>query len=224
MGRGKLQLKRIEDKNSRQVTFSKRRSGLMKKARELSVLCDVDIGVFVFSGKGKLYEFCSGDSLSKILQRYQVHSDAEVAGGSVQESEKLPVDLHRSSSLLEMVQRHLKEQNVEELKVAEIVQLEHHLDAILHKIRIRKSQKMKEAITALYEKEHEKQMREGNQFVGKEILCQPPEQQQQQMLTTTMMPEEDPFARLHTYPCANTHSGAVPPSLQQEDSFSSYLL
>ncbi|XP_052188799.1 truncated transcription factor CAULIFLOWER D-like isoform X2 [Diospyros lotus] len=214
MGRGKLQLKRIEDKNSRQVTFSKRRSGLMKKARELSVLCDVDIGVFVFSGKGKLYEFCSGDSLSKILQRYQVHSDAEVAGGSVQESEKLPVDLPRSSSLLEMVQRHLKEQNVEELKVAEIVQLEHHLDAILHKIRIRK--------------EHEKQMREGNQFVGKEILCQPPEQQQQQqqqqMLTTTMMPEEDPFARLHTYPCANTHSGAVPPSLQQEDSFSSYLL
>ena len=47
--------------SSRQVTFSKRRSGLMKKARELSVLCDVEIALFVFSGRGMLYEFCSGD-------------------------------------------------------------------------------------------------------------------------------------------------------------------
>ncbi|KAG5534694.1 hypothetical protein RHGRI_022728 [Rhododendron griersonianum] len=63
MGRRKLELKTIEDKSSRQVTFSKRRSGLMKKARELSVLCDVEIAVFVFSGGGKLYEFCTGDRL-----------------------------------------------------------------------------------------------------------------------------------------------------------------
>ncbi|KAI8528000.1 hypothetical protein RHMOL_Rhmol12G0117700 [Rhododendron molle] len=40
----------IEDKNRRQVSFSKRRSGLMKKASELYVLCDVDIGLFIFSG------------------------------------------------------------------------------------------------------------------------------------------------------------------------------
>ena len=61
MGRRKIALKAIEDKSSRQVTFSKRRSGLMKKARELSVLCDVEIALFVFSGRGRLYEFCSGD-------------------------------------------------------------------------------------------------------------------------------------------------------------------
>ncbi|GJY95923.1 K-box region and MADS-box transcription factor family protein, partial [Tanacetum coccineum] len=60
MGRRKLEMKRIEDKNSRQVTFSKRRTGLMKKARHLSVLCDVDIAVLVFSARGKLYESCSG--------------------------------------------------------------------------------------------------------------------------------------------------------------------
>ncbi|CAM8984687.1 unnamed protein product [Rhodiola kirilowii] len=59
MGRGKVQLKRIEDKKSRQVTFSKRRSGLMKKAMELSVLCDVDVALFIFSGKGKMYEYSS---------------------------------------------------------------------------------------------------------------------------------------------------------------------
>ncbi|PWA95314.1 flowering locus C-like protein, splicing variant 2 [Artemisia annua] len=62
MGRRKLEIKLIEDKNSRQVTFSKRRTGLMKKARQLSVLCDVDIAVVVFSSRGKLYESSSGSS------------------------------------------------------------------------------------------------------------------------------------------------------------------
>ncbi|KAL4586665.1 hypothetical protein LXL04_011307 [Taraxacum kok-saghyz] len=62
MGRRKLEMKRIEDKNSRQVTFSKRRSGLIKKARHLSLLCDVDVALVVFSSHGKLYEYCSGDA------------------------------------------------------------------------------------------------------------------------------------------------------------------
>ncbi|KAG5521595.1 hypothetical protein RHGRI_033975 [Rhododendron griersonianum] len=57
------ELKRNEDKNSRQVSFSKRRSGLMKKASELSVLCVVDIGLFMFFGRGRLHEFCSGDRI-----------------------------------------------------------------------------------------------------------------------------------------------------------------
>lgn len=61
MGKKKVELKRIEDKNSRQVTFSKRRKGLMKKARELSVLCDAKVAAVVFSGRGKLYETCNGD-------------------------------------------------------------------------------------------------------------------------------------------------------------------
>ncbi|KAJ4830210.1 Mismatch-binding protein cmb1 [Turnera subulata] len=61
MVRGKVQLRRIEDKSSRQVTFSKRRRGIMKKAAELSVLCDVDVAMIIFSNTGKLYEFCSSD-------------------------------------------------------------------------------------------------------------------------------------------------------------------
>ncbi|XP_024956851.1 MADS-box transcription factor 14-like isoform X4 [Citrus sinensis] len=61
MGRKKLQLQRIENKSRCQVTFSKRRSGLIKKARELSVLCDVDLALVIFSSRGRLYEFCSAD-------------------------------------------------------------------------------------------------------------------------------------------------------------------
>lgn len=59
MGRGKIEIKRIENLNSRQVTFSKRRNGLLKKAKELSVLCDAEVAVIVFSSTGKLYEFSS---------------------------------------------------------------------------------------------------------------------------------------------------------------------
>ncbi|KAB1211426.1 Agamous-like MADS-box protein AGL8 [Morella rubra] len=59
MGRGRVQLKRIENKISRQVTFSKRRTGLLKKAHEISVLCDAEVALIVFSTKGKLFEYSS---------------------------------------------------------------------------------------------------------------------------------------------------------------------
>lgn len=59
MVRGKTQMKRIENATSRQVTFSKRRNGLLKKAFELSVLCDAEVSLIIFSPKGKLYEFAS---------------------------------------------------------------------------------------------------------------------------------------------------------------------
>ncbi|KVH98468.1 Transcription factor, MADS-box [Cynara cardunculus var. scolymus] len=73
MGRGRVTLKRIENKINRQVTFSKRRSGLLKKAHEISVLCDADVALIIFSTKGKLCEFAtdaSYDSLSLSLSDF----------------------------------------------------------------------------------------------------------------------------------------------------------
>ena len=67
MGRGRVELKRIENKINRQVTFSKRRNGLLKKAYELSVLCDAEVALIIFSNRGKLYEFSS-------TQRYIVYT------------------------------------------------------------------------------------------------------------------------------------------------------
>ena len=58
MGRGKIEMKKIENVNSRQVTFSKSRNRLIKKANELSFLCEVD--VIVFSSTVKVYYFSSG--------------------------------------------------------------------------------------------------------------------------------------------------------------------
>ena len=59
MGRGKVELKRIENKISRQVTFAKRRNGLLKKAYELSLLCDAEVALIIFSCRGRLFEFSS---------------------------------------------------------------------------------------------------------------------------------------------------------------------
>ncbi|EYU37394.1 hypothetical protein MIMGU_mgv11b015471mg [Erythranthe guttata] len=61
MGRRKLEMKEIENNSARMVCFSKRRSGLIKKAKELSVLCDVDVATIFFSKSGKLYQYCSTD-------------------------------------------------------------------------------------------------------------------------------------------------------------------
>ncbi|RVW98944.1 MADS-box protein JOINTLESS [Vitis vinifera] len=59
MARQKIQIKKIDNTAARQVTFSKRRRGLFKKAQELSTLCDAEIALIVFSAAGKLFEYSS---------------------------------------------------------------------------------------------------------------------------------------------------------------------
>ncbi|RXH85394.1 hypothetical protein DVH24_002492 [Malus domestica] len=59
MGRGKVVIRRIDNLTSRQVTFSKRRNGLLKKAKELSILCDAEVGLIIFSSTGRLYDYAS---------------------------------------------------------------------------------------------------------------------------------------------------------------------
>nr|VDD57781.1 unnamed protein product [Brassica oleracea] len=59
IGRGKIEIKRIENTTNRQVTFCKRRNGLLKKAYELSVLCDAEVALVIFSTRGRLYEYAS---------------------------------------------------------------------------------------------------------------------------------------------------------------------
>ncbi|KAH0452516.1 hypothetical protein IEQ34_019815 [Dendrobium chrysotoxum] len=53
MGRVKLRIKRLESTSGRQITYSKRRAGILKKAKELSILCDIDILLIMFSPTGK---------------------------------------------------------------------------------------------------------------------------------------------------------------------------
>ncbi|KAK9931422.1 hypothetical protein M0R45_018697 [Rubus argutus] len=170
MGRGKVQLKRIEDKIRRQVTFSKRRSGLIKKARELSVLCGVEVGLVIFSAKGRLYEFCSGDSLGSVLERYQIHNEKEVANPKNDKEHHLESSGNGTGAniSLKMIQSEVEAQNIENRDVTELIQLEKELDALLREIRSRKTQLMMETVTALIEKE-KKLVEENKDLREKEV-------------------------------------------------------
>ncbi|KAJ9680240.1 hypothetical protein PVL29_019525 [Vitis rotundifolia] len=70
MARQKIQIKRIDNTAARQVTFSKRRRGLFKKAQELSTLCDAEIALIVFSAAGKLFEYSSSSMGNQCHIRY----------------------------------------------------------------------------------------------------------------------------------------------------------
>ncbi|KAI8812109.1 MADS box transcription factor MEF2, partial [Cladochytrium replicatum] len=61
MGRKKIKIQQIQDERNRQVTFLKRKYGLMKKAYELSVLCDCEISLIIFNHNNKLVQFASSD-------------------------------------------------------------------------------------------------------------------------------------------------------------------
>jgi hypothetical protein len=71
MGRGKIAIRRIENQTTRQVTFSKRRAGLLKKTHELSVLCDAQIGLIIFSSTGKLCQYCT-EGLRSSIHHYSL--------------------------------------------------------------------------------------------------------------------------------------------------------
>ncbi|KAI8526826.1 hypothetical protein RHMOL_Rhmol12G0027000 [Rhododendron molle] len=154
MGRKKVEMKRIEDKSTRQVTFSKRRGGLIKKARDLSVLCDVQVALIVFSSRGKPYEFSFGNSLAKILYHYRRQTEPkEMVTTDGCEAESRFGSFRTCSELVQIVNRQdLEEPYVDQVSENDLIQLENQIDVALRQIRSRKTQLIVQSITALREK------------------------------------------------------------------------
>ncbi|KAK9924851.1 hypothetical protein M0R45_033199 [Rubus argutus] len=158
MGRGRVELKRIENKINRQVTFAKRRNGLLKKAYELSILCDAEVALIIFSNRGKLYEFCSSSSMLKTLERYQkcsygaveVNKPTEELESSYREYLKLKT---RCESL-QRTQRNLLGEELGPLNTKELEQLERQLESSLKHVRSTKTQYMLDQLSDLQSKEH----------------------------------------------------------------------
>nr|AAP31680.1 flowering locus C [Brassica rapa] len=161
MGRKKLEIKRIENKSSRQVTFSKRRSGLIEKARQLSVLCDASVALLVVSSSGKLYSFSAGDNLVRTLDRYGKQHAGDLKALNLQ-SKALSYGSH--NELLELVDSKLVESNVGGVSVDTLVQLEGVLENALSLTRARKTELMLKLVDSL--KEKEKLLKEENQALA----------------------------------------------------------
>ncbi|XP_076899075.1 agamous-like MADS-box protein MADS2 [Bidens hawaiensis] len=157
MGRGRVELKRIENKISRQVTFCKRRNGLLKKAYELSVLCDAEVALIIFSNSGKLYEFCSSSSMVKTIEKY--HScNYGVLKASEPENESQYyyheyLRLKARMENMQVSQRNLLGEDLATLNALELEQLEYQLESSLRKIRSTKTQCMVDQLAELQRKE-----------------------------------------------------------------------
>ncbi|EXB25249.1 Agamous-like MADS-box protein AGL16 [Morus notabilis] len=142
MGRGKVELKRIENPTSRQVTFSKRRNGLLKKAFELSILCEAEVAIVIFSPSGKLYQYASHD-MERSIARYR--SEIGLPGSADNptcrtiEFWKTEIDeLKRSTENLEVNLRHLSGEDLAMLGMKELKQLERQLKTGVERIRCKK--------------------------------------------------------------------------------------
>ncbi|KAL5188052.1 MADS-box protein FLOWERING LOCUS C [Glycine soja] len=133
MGKKKLEIKRIENKSNRQITFSKRRKGLMKKARELSILCDAKLALLIFSSTGKLYELCNGDSLAEVVQRYW---DNLGASGTDTKGLRFEIaDIWSDEAFSQLVQSHFGVSELEHLSVTDLMELEKLVHSALSRIR-----------------------------------------------------------------------------------------
>ncbi|KAG2269552.1 hypothetical protein Bca52824_064107 [Brassica carinata] len=172
MGRGRVEMKRIENKINRQVTFSKRRAGLLKKAHEISVLCDAQVSLIVFFHKGKLFEYSSESCMEKVLERYERYSYAErrLKAPDFQAQKNWSMEhgrLKDKIDLLEKNQRHYLGEDLQSISLKEIQNLEQQLDTSLKHIRARKNQLMYESLNHLQRKE--KEIQEENSMLAKQI-------------------------------------------------------
>ncbi|XP_044505529.1 MADS-box protein SOC1-like isoform X2 [Mangifera indica] len=154
MVRGKIQMKRIENATSRQVTFSKRRNGLLKKAYELSVLCESEVAAIIFSQKGRVYEF-SSSGMQKTIDRYFEYKK-EVLANKPETEEGMQHDIAnmvKEIERIEVSQRKLLGKDLDSCSVDELLNIDGQLKRSLRSIRARKAELFKEKTEQLKAKE-----------------------------------------------------------------------
>ncbi|GAB4845364.1 Agamous-like MADS-box protein ap1 [Ancistrocladus abbreviatus] len=212
MGRGRVQLKRIENKINRQVTFSKRRSGLLKKAHEISVLCDAEVALIIFSTKGKLFEYSTDSCMEKILERYERYSYAErrVTAPDPESHGNWTLEVAKLKARLEVLQRnqrHYMGEDLDNLRLKELQNLEQQLDNALKHIRSKKNQLMYESISQLQKRD--KALKEQNNLLAKKVkekekgMAQQAAQQGQCDHQDHSEPDSSPFLLPHSLPSLN---------------------
>ncbi|KAK7263847.1 hypothetical protein RJT34_31444 [Clitoria ternatea] len=157
MARGKVQLKRIENPVHRQVTFCKRRAGLLKKAKELSVLCDAEIGLVIFSAHGKLYELATKGTMQGLIERYMkftrgAQPEAVTETHPLDAKEETNV-LKQEIATLQMGIRYLFGGGNGTMTIDELQAVEKNLEIWIYHIRSMKMNIMLQEIQALRDKE-----------------------------------------------------------------------
>ncbi|WVY94859.1 hypothetical protein V8G54_033947 [Vigna mungo] len=145
MGRGKIEIKRIENTTNRQVTFCKRRNGLLKKAYELSVLCDAEVALIVFSSRGRLYEYAN-NSVKETIERYKKACSDSSAGSASeanaqfyqQEADKLRAQISSLQNNNRQEELQMMGESLGSMTTKDLKNLESKLEKGISRIRSKK--------------------------------------------------------------------------------------
>ncbi|KAF5472357.1 hypothetical protein F2P56_009080 [Juglans regia] len=144
MGRGKIEIKRIENTTNRQVTFCKRRNGLLKKAYELSVLCDAEVALVVFSSRGRLYEYAN-NSVKSTIEKYKKACTDSSNAGSVSEAnaqfyQREAATLRQQIISVQDSNRKILGESLSRMNVKDLKSLEGKLEKAISRIRSKKNE------------------------------------------------------------------------------------
>ncbi|KAK2996967.1 hypothetical protein RJ639_025746 [Escallonia herrerae] len=139
MGRGKIEIKKIENPTNRQVTYSKRRNGIFKKAQELTVLCDAKVSVMMYSKTGKFHHYTSPTTTTKkILDEYQKTLGCDIWSTHYERMQENLKQLKEINSNLRRDIRQRVGEDLNDLTIDELYALEQKMDASIAIVRERK--------------------------------------------------------------------------------------
>ncbi|CAK8578165.1 unnamed protein product [Lathyrus sativus] len=134
MGRKKIEMKLVKNKDARNAAFSKRRQGLYKKASELSVLCGARVGLLGFSPGGNPFAFGS-PSFQVVIDEYFHEGDVE------------PFENEEIDNLNQELKALKKEIKMEEKKIEKIDQCKVHIVPV--DLSLKELQKVKASLNEI---------------------------------------------------------------------------
>ncbi|KAL9445932.1 hypothetical protein AB3S75_013751 [Citrus x aurantiifolia] len=169
MARGKIQIKRIENATNRQVTFSKRRNGIFKKAQELTVLCDAKVSIIMCSSTGKVQEYVSSSTTTKqLLDEYQRRLKIDLWSSQYEKMQENLKNLKEVNINLKKEIRQRLGESLNDLSLKKLSDLEQDVDNCLRIIRERKLRAISGQIVTHRKKvrrEEEENRKLGNGFI-----------------------------------------------------------
>nr|ABQ85947.1 MADS-box transcription factor PI-like 2 [Trochodendron aralioides] len=137
MGRGKIEIKRIENSSNRQVTYSKRKNGILKKAREITVLCDAQVSLVILASSGKMHYYCSpSTTLTEILDRYHKNAGEKLWDAKHEYLSNEVERIKKENDRMQIELRHLKGEDIFNMHShKELISIEEALENGLANVR-----------------------------------------------------------------------------------------
>lgn len=195
LGRGKIEIKRIENTTNRQVTFCKRRNGLLKKAYELSVLCDAEVALIVFSTRGRLYEYAN-NSVRSTIERYKkacsdVSNTGSVSEANTQFYQQESTKLRRQIKDIQDSNRNILGEALSALTFKEVKNLETKLEKAISKIRTKKNEMLFAEIEQMQKREIE--LQNANMYLRSKIAENERAQEQMNLMPSSHGHDHDQY-------------------------------